>query len=519
MAGKNIFNSIQVQGPKRSHIDLSHDVKLSCKMGYLVPTMAIPTVPGDSFNLGCDSLVRLPPLVSPVMHRMDVSHHYFWVPNHLLWPNWNNFITNTPVAGNVPAHPFLQIKTDGSNYTELMDYMGIPNPLNLPGVANDERIDALPFAAYQFIYNEYYRDQNLVSPVSFELADGDNSGNITGNLGEIRKRAWEHDYFTSALPFAQKGAAVGMPLTFDDVLVKRSGHGSGFTDIATDPAGDGPIGIVDEVSATFPVADTLYADTSTLSSTSTITDLRRATKLQQWLEKMARAGSRAKEFLKAIFNVNSPDARLQRPEYITGTKTPVIISEVLNTSGAFDPANPTDPASPPQGNMAGHAVSVSQGKVGNYYCYDHGWIICITSIMPKTAYMQGIPRKFLKINDPFDYFYPDFENIGEQEIENRELMAFQATSTQSATFGYIPRYSEYKFEENRVAGEFRTSLDFWHMARKFTTLPALNQSFIEADPTTRIFAVLSGTDTAYIQMLHKVSAIRPMQKYGNPYFT
>lgn len=507
--GNKIFDRIQLSAPSRSYFDLSHDVKLTCEMGLLVPTMAIPTLPGDKFNIGCDSLVRLPPLVAPVMHRMDVFMHYFYVPNRLLWSNWDKFITQTPVAGSIPTPPTIIVEASGANYTRLHDYMGIPDPNNMPVVTNDEVVDALPFAAYQLIYNEYYRDQNLIAEVPFALVDGDNTVNT--DLYRIRKRAWEHDYLTSSLPFAQKGAAVTLPLSFNDVPVVHDVN-VGLSDTSDWNVVRQPSGIADSINVereniTNTASEQLYAETSSLVGNTTISDLRRATKLQQFLEKMARAGSRVTEYLRSIWNVRSPDARLQRPEYITGTKSPIIVSEVLNTS---------DTASAPQGNMAGHAVSVQQGKYGGHYCYEHGWIIGIMSVMPKTSYTQGIDRKFLK-RDAYDYATPEFQNIGEQEVYNREVFAFRATADQNGTFGYIPRYAEYKYENNRVAGEFRSfPLDSWHMARIFTAPPALNQTFIECDPTTRIFPVLTGADTCYVQVLHKVGALRPLQKYGNP---
>ena len=242
-------------------------------------------------------------------------------------------------------------------------------------------------------------------------------------------------------------------------------------------------------------------------TSTTINDLRRAFRLQEWLERAARGGTRYVELIKSFFGVNSPDKRLQRPEYITGIKTPVVISEVLQTS---------ETATSPQGNMAGHGVSVVAGGDSDYYCEEHGVIMGIMSVMPKTAYQQGIHRTFLKF-DPLDYYWEQFANIGEQEVFNKELYAFTANGNN--TFGYIPRYSEYKFENNRVAGEFRNSLDFWHEGRIFATEPALNEEFISCNPANRIFAVTDPeVDNLYCHILNKVEAIRPMPVYGTPTF-
>ena len=231
--------------------------------------------------------------------------------------------------------------------------------------------------------------------------------------------------------------------------------------------------------------------------------------MQEWLEKNARGGTRYIESILSHFGVKSSDARLQRPEYITGVKSPVIISEVLNTTG--------EDGGLPQGTMAGHGIAVSSGKSGSYYCEEHGFIIGIMSILPKTAYQQGIPKQFLK-KDTLDYYFPSFANIGEQEVKNNELFAYTASAED--TFGYVPRYAEYKYMPSRVAGDFRTTLDYWHLGRIFETQPALNQTFIECKPenTTRIFAVEDGTDPLFCHVLNKIQAVRPMPKFGTPMF-
>lgn len=516
MANK-LFSTVRMEKPNKNVFDLSHDVKMSFNMGYLVPSMVLECIPGDKFNISCDSLLRFAPLVSPVFHRMDVYMHYFFVPNRLIWPNWEKFITNTPVNGALPAFPTVTL-TD-ANATMLHDYMGLPvNRANGLG----EQISALALAAYQKIYNDLYRDQNLVNEVFCTLEDGDNTAHMA-ELSTIRKRAWEHDYLTSALPFAQKGAAVSLPL--GDVGLKDDWENFGTPKFRNEDGVIGTPGLIPAAGGAlaqgaYPSnAGELHVgggadkaaydpDGSLEVQSTTINDLRKAFRLQEWLEKAARGGSRYVENILAHFGVKSSDKRLQRAEYITGTKSPVMISEVLNTS---------DTPNAPQGTQAGHGISVTQGQYGNYFCEEHGYIIGIVSVMPKTAYMDGIPKHWLKFNDPFQYYWPSFANIGEQEILNREVYAF--TSDGDGTFGYIPRYAEYKYEANRVAGDFRTNLDFWHLARKFATPPALNQQFVECDPDPRIFAVTDPTvQKLYCQILHKIRAVRAMPKFGNPTF-
>jgi len=491
----NIFNSVKMTKPQKNVFDLSHDVKLSFNMGLLIPTLCLDTIPGDSYQLGVQSLLRFAPLVAPVMHRYDVYHDYFFVPKRLLWDNYEKWITNTKVAGSLPAHPYVKYGGGWPN-SKLYDYLGVP-----PSTAEHD-INAMPLAAYQFIYNEYYRDQNLIDEIPYKLQDGNNTAEP--RLRVLRRRAWEHDYFTSALPFAQKGDAVSIPLgDFNNVPVLFNNAN------ATTLDGTPTDAIVDDELDTDIAANRLFASTSDLvSGAGNISDLRRAFKLQEWLEKAARGGSRLAENTLAFFGLKPQDSRLQRPELISRTKSPVIISEVLNTTG-------TETA--PQGDMAGHGVSAVGGSSGSYFCHERGYIICMTSVMPKPAYQQGIPKHFLKINSPMDEFWPQFENIGEQPIENRELYAESANPTD--TFGYTPRYAEYKFCENRVAGEFRTSLDFWHNGRQFGTEPALNQTFIECDPDPRVFAVIDpNVDHLYSQIVHQIKAVRPMAKYGNPSF-
>lgn len=499
MSKPNFFEKIKVSKPSSANFDLTHDVKMSANMGNLTPILTMECLPGDKFKIGCESLIRFQPLIAPVMHRMDVTMHYFFVPNRLLWDNWEKFITN-PQSGLV--HPHYNYSNDyySNDQKKFMDYMGIPPNSN----GQPATINVLPFAAYQKIYNDYYRDQNLIPEVNFKLTDGDNSTNL--ELFKMRLRSWEHDYFTSCLPWAQKGQPVSIPLG----EVKDDARVYGNSDLFNNLTGSSynakvPAGTPN----TSMPPENLFAATSGLEMTpTTITDLRRAFKLQEWLEKQARGGTRYIEQILMHFGIKSSDARLQRPEYIGGVKTPVVVSEVLNTTG--------EDGGLPQGNMAGHGVAVQSGGYSDYFCEEHGYIIGIMSVMPKTAYMQGIPKHYLK-NDALDYYWPSFANIGEQPVQNQELFAF--TPNAEGTFGYVPRYAEYKFLPSRVAADMRDSLDYWHLGRKFQNAPALNESFIECKPeaTKRIFAVTDPfQDSLIIHVLNKIHARRKMPYFGNP---
>lgn len=513
---QNFLNSIKVSAPKKSAFDLSHDVKLSCNMGELIPTLAMECIPGDKFHISNESLLRFQPLIAPMMHRVNVYMHYFFVPNRILWSNWETWVTNGGNnPGTLPVFPTVYAGNDGgtsATYTTLMDYMGVPNPLPTPSAANVERISAFPFAAYTKIWNEYYRDQNLQPEKVCDLVDGDNTFLI--NLEGIN-RCWEHDYFTAALPWAQRGEAVAIPFgDFADAPVKyKKATGDATTNAAWNatlsPTGTSSVDAPAGIPANSVGSSDLYVDNSDITADApSINDLRTATKLQEWLEKAARAGARYVENIFAFFNVKSQDSRLQRPEYITGSVSPVVISEVLNTTGTTDA---------PQGNMSGHGIAVTSGNGGSYECKEHGYIIGILSIMPKTAYQQGVPKHFLKVTDPMELAWPQFAHLGEQAITQNEVYAY--TSNKHDTFGYIPKYGEYKFMQNRVCGYFRTSLNTWHMGRIFETEPALNGNFISSDPTDRIFAVIGSDEQRMLmQIYHKITAIRPLPKFGTPTF-
>lgn len=509
---KNIFNTIAINKPRGNWFDLTHDVKLSLNMGELVPIFVMDCVPGDKVKISAENVMRLAPMIAPLMHRVNVFCHYWFVPNRILWSKWEQFITgdypnSSEGTSSDITSPFVMFG-DGSAYSRLANYMGVP--LNAgnggnPDQTQDTALSALPFAAYQKIYDDVYRDQNmitqLIAPGDYAVTSGDNSANWA-MLGQLRGRAWEHDYFTACLPFAQKGANVSIPLTGSDVPV-YSNQAAGGANINTTPASTVSLGFVpSENPAINP--NELYADTSQMTGTATMNDLRRAEALQKWLEANARGGTRYQEHIKHMFGVFSSDKRLQRPEYITGSVSPIVISEVLNTTGTTDL---------PQGNMSGHGLGVTSGYQGSYFCEEHGWIIGILSVMPKTCYQQGIPRMFSR-ETPLDYAWTQFANIGEQEVLVKEVYGF--TGDSDDTFGYLPRYSEYKYMPSRVCGDFQTSLNFWHMGRIFDNQPSLNEAFITSDPTQRIFAVEDETNKLWAHHLNKVQAYRLLPKYGTP---
>lgn len=521
----SIFSKVAMPRPQTNTFDLSHDRKFSGKIGELMPITVMEAVPGDKFNIKATNLTRFAPLITPIMHQASVYCHFFFVPNRILWPNWEDFISGGEDGLADPTFPTINVtastSTQGYGVGSLSDYLGLPTGTPLTEVS------ALPFAAYQKIYDDYYRDENLIDKIDVNLTDGSQTTAETLKLTEKRKRAWQHDYFTSALPWTQRGPEATIPLgtsapiSWDNNVnvgtkVRDNADGSLLIGATFDSVGalytsaggslksDQPTAKVLD----FDNSDHLFADLSTATASS-INDLRRAFRLQEWLERNARGGARYIEIIMAHFGVRSSDARLQRPEFLGGSATPITISEVLQTS-----ANNTEPT--PQGNMAGHGVSVGSSNYVSYKCEEHGYIIGIMSVMPKTAYQQGIPKHFKKL-DKFDYYWPSFANIGEQPILNEELY-HQNNATDAETFGYTPRYAEYKYIPSTVHGEFRDSLNFWHMGRIFGSKPTLNQDFIECDSAEvdRVFAVDADTEHLYVYLHNEVKATRLMPYFGTP---
>lgn len=516
----SIFNQVQFQKPGSNTFDLSYDRKQSMKMGELTPMHVQEVIPGDKINMSTAQMIRFAPMLAPIMHQVNVFTHFFFVPNRIIWPGWENFITGGEDGYDDTAAPYIDFQPDANEPGLLGDYLGLPYNPDSAGVT--VKVSPLPLAAYTKIYNEYYRDQNLQTELIDELIDGDNTNNDIVDVlySAPIKRAWQHDYFTSALPWTQKGPQATIPLgtaapivpydTVDGPVVRNVSTGVAITNATSLRSS-----VVGELTANgtttrayLDLTDSNFADLSQATAASII-DLRRAFKLQQWLEKNARGGSRYVESILSHFGVRVPDSRLQRPEYLGGGKSPVSFSEVLQTSDAA--AQET-----PQGNMAGHGISVGQNHSFSYNVVEHGYIIGIMSVMPRTSYFQGIPRHYFKF-DKFDYFWTEYEDIGEQPIYNKELFVGDDDTQLDQVFGYTPRYAEYKFMMSSAHGTFRTSLDFWHMARKFEDQPNLNAQFISCDPTTRIFAVLD-TEQIYAHIFHKISARRHMKYFGNPKF-
>jgi len=497
--GSKIFEQVQVDKPRYSGFDLSHEKKLSCNMGELIPIFLSEVVPGDQFKVSSEVFLRMAPMVAPIMHRVDVYVHYFFVPNRLSWLDWEDFITGgVDGTGAASSFPTIQLNTAEVNIGTLADYLGIPDNV---GTTTGPTVSRFPFLAYQQVWNEYYRDENLST--SIEPANRNWATISDTNLTTLRQRCWEKDYFTSALPWAQRGTAISLPI---DVLVDQSDSAS-ITQLPGNVRLDNATGnpalvYASDGGTNNDVPIQLIGDQTEF----TINELRRTSALQRWAETSARTGYRYVETIRAHFGVKTSDGRLQRPEYLGGGRQPVHISEVLNTSAT---------TGEPQGNMAGHGVSVGQSNTFKRRFEEHGYVIGIMSVLPRTAYQQGIERHWWR-SEKEDFYWPEFANLGEQEIYNKEIFYDWDTGTNDDVFGYQQRYAEYKYMTDTVHGEFKSTLYFWHMGRIFNLTPALNESFVESDPTTRIFAVDDSSDHLWVQVYNKFQARRPMPFFSDP---
>lgn len=536
------FTTTQLQKPARSYFDLSHEKRISTRMGRLTPCLITETLPNDTFRGRSEMLVRLAPLLAPIMHRVNVFVHYFFVPNRLLWKDWETFITHGRLGTETPpVPPHMKIVDIGARLSNkldigsLFDYLGGMTITDAgAGGYGNRTLDIMPMAAHYKVWYDYYRDRNYVADnTRLPLASGLNvSTSDMDTILEIYKRDYQKDYFTSALPWTQRGDEVLMPLvgtgsvTYLPTSKVYRTDGAAFTSAVrqlgtnsgavinpdlqvnqpSDGSSGGPVGRIENI-------DTVTITGSQVS----VNDLRTAVALQKFYERQALAGSRMNETIWAHFNRRTSDGRLQRAEYLGGGKVTVKISEVVATNYSED----ATPEVVPAGNMAGHGVVLDGTPSFTYNCEEWGFIIGILSVMPNTAYMQGTPRMFLGRNTFLDYPWPTFAHLGEQEVYKYELFGGTTNITEDRTaapvFGYQSRYSDWKYIPSSSHGDFRTSLDFWHLTRKFASSPSLGFAFCTFEDALqdRIFAV-SGVDTIWVYMYNDISVVRSLPYYGTP---
>lgn len=499
---------------KRAKHNLSKQRLFSCNMGDLVPIGFTPVLPGDTFQHATSALIRTAPLVAPVMHSVRARIHHWFVPYRLLWENFEEFITGADWESPNPF-PYVTIQHNpvAEGAGTVRDYLGLSNP----AAATTRQVSALPFRAYALIFNEWYRDQDLVPEVGFSTANGSDTTTYGGSgLDTTLHAAWDKDYFTTARPFTSKGPEITIPISGTaaiqsnqqiinlapndvpadnhNITMQVSGQNLSYSGAALGA----------NRSAIFGTETGLEVDLDSVTGQAELLELREAFAILRYQEARARYGSRYTEYLRYL-GVRSSDARLQRPEYLGGGKQMIQFSEVLATAES----ETTD-----VGDMAGHGISGMRSNRYRRFFEEHGIVMSLMYVTPKNVYMQSAQKEWFK-NTKEDFWQLELENIGQQEVLNKEVKFSHPTP--DGVFGYADRYDEYRKSFSDVAGEFRTSdLDYWHMGRDFSASdPTLNQSFVELNPTDRIYASSESiSHQLYVMVNHSIQARRLVKNSG-----
>lgn len=547
-----LYTTIPAPKVSRNVFNLSRPHGLSMPYQRVCPAGLTEIVPGDKFFWNSEVFVRTQPMLAPVMTEQKISLHAFFVPLRTLNENFSKFMFNNKQGNYTDVLPYVTlgeiylavqnfIQNPGTlpdvpvDVIRILDYMGLPfayrsatdrstfvsNWLsdNSSLSTSQIRVNLCPFFAYTKIWSEYFRDENLIEDpfdewIGYGYSDVrtivgkcsflslSNSTNAIRARRFLRlfmslsPRAWQHDRFTSSLPFAQRGPDVLLPV---DGQFQVHQDGPGQSGNVSWDGSDGTLTVDQDGDID------LFGDITGVSTT--INDFRRAERLQRWYENSARGGVRPNEATLAHFGVRTPDATLDRAEFLGGSMQPIVISEVAQTSESTQ--------SSPQGTLAGKGTSYKSTGLFRHYFTEHGFVFVLASALIRPSYWQGVPRVFSRMQRD-EYYWPEFALLGEEPVFNKELFV-DGSTTEDGVFGYVPRYSDYKSALPEVHGDFRTSLDFWVNPRKFANQPALNSEFIFGNPQKTMYAVSSDySDSLLVTIRHSVRASRLMPFYGVP---
>lgn len=511
-SNQHLFSQIPRADIQRSSFNRSHGYKTTLDSGYLVPFFVDEVLPGDTFNLKATLFGRLATPVVPFMDNMYLESFFFFVPNRLLWDNWQKFNGEQKNPGDSTDFLIPTLEAGTHQVGSIADYFGIPTGVNL------DKINALPFRAYNLIYNEWFRDENLQD--SLEVPTGDGPDPI--NKYNLVRRGKRHDYFTSCLPWPQKGPGVELPLGATanlqgtlsiptmNVIPTNATNGTLSYSLGDGTFKIGSNNSLLQVSSSINMADSGVTVDLSSATAVTINSLRQAFQLQKLYERDARGGTRYTEILRAHFGVISPDARLQRPEYLGGSSTRININPVEQNSA-------TDTTSP-QGNLAAYGVLGDKVNGFTKSFVEHGYIIGLVNVRADLTYQQGLNRMWSR-QTRFDFYWPALAHLGEQAVLNKEIYA-QGTPQDDEVFGYQERWAEYRYFPSQITGKFRStyaqSLDVWHLAQEFGELPKLNAEFIvDNPPVARVLAV-QNEPQILLDCYFSLNCVRPMPIYSVP---
>ena len=553
----SVFSSVLGNKVGRSVFDLSHVKRFTCDMGQLIPVYFDECVPGDTRKIGMQCVTRFQPLVAPILDSVDLTVHYFFVPTRLLMDkeeDWNTFLTggkdgkdesvSLPLfrfryfdgtdGAQAPNAPFSNGKSSGKY--SLWDYFGLPVVPNYSQVRDKNNVLGFCQRCYNLVWNEFYRDENVVDPVHIE--------NST-----LLYRAWKKDYFTSALPWQQRGTAPALPLIgtvpVDNLLGKNFTLGNnnsplGFNFDNSFSTRVNASTVPSDVDHDFLIlanrpgtsgADPLKSVSGVLGSSATpsvnlgnagafdVATIRQAFQIQRWLELNARGGVRYTEFLRSHFGIAPKDEVLGRPQYIGGTKSSIVVSEVLQTSRTVD-STQTEKGSP-LGRLAGHGLGATSDYICTFTSKEFGYIIGLASWMPKPSYQQGVNRIFTR-KTKFDFYFPEFAHLSEQAVTNGEIYA-TGTDKDKEIFGYQGAYNEMRYTPSFNCADMRDTFSYWHLGRIFSSAPNLNAGFLTTNSAydggirKDIFAS-QNEPGLLVQFANIIKAVRPLPVYGTPGF-